>query len=182
MSSTTKIILGALATILLAWIFHGPMGFGARCSGGKPASSALIAPEPVVTAPVAVTTCQASVDAAIKDQTVQFASGGSGVAPESLALIESVAKSLKDCDGVTIEVAGHTDITGGAAANQALSERRASSVVAALVQRGVAPGRLTAKGFGATQPLDPNTSPEANTKNRRIEFHVASAPAVRPAQ
>ena len=55
-------------------------------------------------------------------------------------------------------------------ANQALSEKRAQAVVEWLTSHGVAPGRLTAKGFGQAQPIADNSTEEGKVKNRRVEL------------
>ena len=59
---------------------------------------------------------------------------------------------------------------GVAAANQALSEKRAQAVVAWLTSHGVGAARLTAKGFGASKPVGDNISEEGRAKNRRVEL------------
>lgn len=71
-----------------------------------------------------------------------------------------------------IVVDGHTDNVGGDADNQRLSEARAQAVVAWLTQHGVAASRLTAHGFGKTQPAYPNDTPANRAKNRRIQITV----------
>lgn len=191
MSTTTKILVGALVTTALAWFLHGPMKFGENCAAtAKP----VVAVAPPVVAPVAapevpataeaVANCQTNVNETIAGKTINFASGGAAIATDSQPLIDAIAKSLADCAGTTIEVAGHTDITGGDAANQRLSEERANSVVQALAAKGVPAERLVPKGYGETKPLDPATTPAAFAKNRRIDFTVASttAPAAAGAQ
>jgi outer membrane protein OmpA-like peptidoglycan-associated protein len=189
MSSTVKIILGALATAILAWILHGPLGFGQKCAAqGEAAVPEATAPAvpttpavtPAAEAPAtveAVANCQTGVDEVIKGKTINFTSGGSAIAVDSQALIDAVAASLKDCAGTTIEVAGHTDTTGGDAPNQRLSEERANSVVRALVTKGVPAERLAPKGYGESKPLDPAVNAAAHAKNRRIEFTVATTAA-----
>jgi OmpA-OmpF porin, OOP family len=186
MSSTVKILLGALATAVLAWFLHGPMKFGEKCAAPAKAvvadAPSTQAPPvvPVAEAPAtveAVANCQTGVDAVIKGKTINFTTGGSAIAPESQPLIDAVAASLKDCAGTTIEVAGHTDTTGADAPNQRLSEERANSVVQALVAKGVPAERLSPKGYGETKPLDPAVNAAAHAKNRRIEFTVATTAA-----
>jgi OmpA-OmpF porin, OOP family len=186
MSSTVKILLGALATAVLAWFLHGPMKFGEKCAAP---AKAVVADAASTTAPPAaavaeapasveaVANCQTGVDAVIKGKTINFTTGGSAIAPESQPLIDAVAASLKDCAGTTIEVGGHTDTTGADAPNQRLSEERANSVVQALVAKGVPAERLSPKGFGETAPLDPAVNAAAHAKNRRIEFTVATTAA-----
>jgi OmpA-OmpF porin, OOP family len=69
-----------------------------------------------------------------------------------------------------LRVEGHTDNQGNAAANQALSERRAQAVVAWLTAHGIAASRLTAKGMGQTKPVADNGGEEGRAKNRRVEL------------
>jgi len=69
-----------------------------------------------------------------------------------------------------IYVVGHTDNVGAAAANQALSEKRAQSVRDWLTEKGIAASRLTAKGYGASKPVADNTTEEGRAKNRRVEL------------
>ena len=73
---------------------------------------------------------------------------------------------------VTAHIFGHTDSTGPAAYNQTLSEKRAQSVVNYLVAKGISPDRLTAKGFGKSQPIAPNSTREGRQKNRRVELNL----------
>ena len=87
-------------------------------------------------------------------------------------LLNSVADIANRCPSVKIEVTGHTDSRGSADANRELSEQRARSVVAFLVQRGVAAPRITAAGYGDTHPVAPNDTEANRAKNRRIEFRI----------
>ncbi len=72
---------------------------------------------------------------------------------------------------LTAEIYGHADSTGEVKYNQKLSERRAQAVVNYLVEKGIDPKRLTAKGFGESQPAAPNTTGEGRQKNRRVELN-----------
>ncbi len=182
MNSLTKIAIGALATTALAWFLHGPMKFGERCAN-EAASTTAAAPavasnatEAPATA-AAVQDCQTKVDAAIAGKTINFTTGGAGIAADSNALLDNIATEVKACSGTTVQIQGHTDTTGGEAANMRLSEARANAVLEALVSRGVPVARLTPKGFGETQPLDPAQTPEAHAKNRRIHFAVDASAA-----
>ncbi len=71
-----------------------------------------------------------------------------------------------------IEIGGHTDNTGDAAANVALSQARADAVRNALLKAGVDPANLVAKGYGSAQPVASNDLLEGRFRNRRIEYRV----------
>ncbi len=71
-----------------------------------------------------------------------------------------------------LEVGGYTDNTGDAGANLALSQQRAEAVRDYLVQQGVGPNALIAKGYGETKPVATNDTEEGKFRNRRIEFTV----------
>lgn len=192
MSVSSKIIFGLLATILLAWLLSGPLKFAQQCKTAPGAAAAAKSPDakasamattgPAATAPsaappVAVTRCQSAVDTLFQGKTIGFASGGTVVAAESGPLVNTLAESLRSCDQVIVEVAGHTDAQGDASVNLRLSEERANSVVQALVAAGVPGDRLIPKGYGETRPVDPANSEAAHARNRRIEFQVTSASA-----
>lgn len=192
MSAPVKIAIGALLTTALAGILNGPMGLGESCAARTRAGSEatpLAVPDSTNTGaddgfnigeasatPEAIAACQANVTGVVSSGTISFGSGGSGVAPDSAELVDRIAAAIRDCSGVMVEVAGHTDAQGAAASNQILSQQRAEAVAAELVKRGVPADRLTARGFGETKPVDPS-GPEDNPRNRRIEFTVSAAPA-----
>jgi OOP family OmpA-OmpF porin len=74
------------------------------------------------------------------------------------------------------EVGGHTDNVGAADYNLKLSAARANAVRTWLVTHGIAQTRVTAKGYGDTNPLAPNTSDSNRAKNRRVELKRAQCP------
>jgi outer membrane protein OmpA-like peptidoglycan-associated protein len=92
--------------------------------------------------------------------------------PQSYAQLDKLANTLLKYPQLTIEVAGHTDNVGDARLNQALSEHRALVVTHYLQRKGVAEGRITARGYGGSRPLAPNTSEIERSRNRRVEFTV----------
>ncbi len=241
MANGRKLLLGILATLLLAVLAHGPFGMGAhfvdrlanaaqavtaqapgvagltatvRRDGflrrtidiangpadrdarhdigraiahaipgagrlhwidGGPAASVSIAAD-TGRAPSAdlVKNCQENVRGAIAGKSVNFVSGGAALAADSPAVLDGIAAALGPCADMRIEVAGHTDATGGTARNQRLSEERANNVVAALIERGVPTMRLQPKGYGEMRPLDKGASEATFARNRRIEFSVAA--------
>ena len=151
------------------------MAWAKWADGGAAVAATPAAPAESPATAETVANCQDDVDAAIKGKTVQFETGTATLSPASLSLIEALAKTIADCAGTKVEVAGHTDITGGDVANLALSKARADSVVAALVAKAVPADRLVPVGYGENKPIDPAATPSANAVNRRIEFAVATA-------
>jgi outer membrane protein OmpA-like peptidoglycan-associated protein len=91
---------------------------------------------------------------------------------ESEPELERVVTMLNEKSAMEIEIAGHTDNVGPDAYNQALSERRAKTVVAYLIRRGVDKKRLAVQFFGETKPIDTNETEEGREKNRRVEFKI----------
>lgn len=106
-------------------------------------------------------------------QQIQFALDQDVILPESTPLLLEIADVLiKNPRIKRVEVQGHTDNTGTPEHNQDLSERRANSVRNWLVQHGVSPDRLVAKGYGQSKPLVPNVTTANKAKNRRVQFII----------
>lgn len=101
---------------------------------------------------------------------VNFDTNKSTIKPESTKTLDDAAEVLKTASTLSVDVNGHTDNVGTPEANMKLSQDRANAVKAALVQRGVAADRMTAKGFGQTQPIADNRTEEGRAKNRRVEL------------
>ncbi len=109
----------------------------------------------------------------VTQEPILFAPGSAELLDESLPTLDRVATILLDNRFGRVEVQGHTDSDGPAEVNLELSQRRADAVVAYLVEAGVGPGRLTARGYGETElKVDPEESDEDKAANRRIEFRV----------
>ncbi len=105
---------------------------------------------------------------------VYFETGSATITRDSQEILGKAAEAIKAMPaGTKIEVGGHTDNTGNAAANQTLSQQRADAVVARLGELGVAAGTLTGKGYGQDQPRADNGTEQGRAQNRRIEFSVA---------
>jgi len=106
-------------------------------------------------------------------QQIQFALDQDVILPESTPLLLEIADVLIHNPRIKrVEVQGHTDNTGTPEHNQDLSDRRAGSVRNWLVQHGVTPDRLVAKGYGQTKPLVPNVTTANKAKNRRVQFII----------
>jgi OOP family OmpA-OmpF porin len=101
---------------------------------------------------------------------VNFDSDSARLRPESLAILDNAAATLKEWGEVKVEVAGHTDSTNSDAYNLRLSQRRAEAVRAYLIKQGVAADRLTAKGYGESSPVADNKTAAGRYKNRRVEL------------
>lgn len=100
--------------------------------------------------------------------------------PESYPTLDALVDMLNKNPQIKIELSAHTDSKGANKFNQRLSEARAKSCVDYLLSKGIDPGRLQYKGYGATRPIAPNQQadgtddPEGRQKNRRTEFKVLS--------
>lgn len=102
---------------------------------------------------------------------VNFATDQANILPESQAQIEQVIQLLKNNPELKLTINGHTDGSGDAKHNQALSEQRANAVVKALTDNtGIQQNQLTAKGFGDTQPVAENSTENGKALNRRVEL------------
>jgi OOP family OmpA-OmpF porin len=119
--------------------------------------------------------CQAGMNALLAAAGIEFDGGSAALRPDSVPVLEELLAIVQRCPTLRIEIAGHTDDTGGARENLALSQRRAEAVMEYLVQHGVALRRLTARGYGEDRPLVRATTPEARARNRRIEIHLDAA-------
>ncbi len=101
---------------------------------------------------------------------INFETGKSAIMPDSQGVVTQIANMLAQHPRLTVSVEGHTDNVGNAKANQLLSESRATAVMTALVEKGIARSRLTAKGWGQGKPAADNTTAEGRGKNRRVEI------------
>jgi outer membrane protein OmpA-like peptidoglycan-associated protein len=95
------------------------------------------------------------------------------IKPASLRTLDAVAATLQGNPSIQlVEIQGHTDERGDDAYNLDLSDRRAKAVMKYLVDKGVDARRLTAQGYGGTQPLDRRHNEAAWAKNRRVAFLI----------
>ncbi len=118
--------------------------------------------------------CQRELATKLEGRSVQFEAARAEIEASSLPILDEIAGVIRACERVPIEIGGHTDSDGSAAANRALSQERAQAVLDALVERGVSARRLSAVGFGQARPRAPNDTAENKALNRRIELTVVS--------
>ena len=104
---------------------------------------------------------------------VMFESAMSTLRSDSYPLLDEVATLLLSSPKIQrVRIEGHTDSSGRDEVNMELSIGRADAVRAYLIQKGVAAGRLVAQGFGETQPIADNSTPEGREENRRVVFVI----------
>jgi OOP family OmpA-OmpF porin len=96
----------------------------------------------------------------------------SNIKPEAAVVLQEVAKALQQNPAKAVEIVGYTDSIGTEQYNQGLSERRANSVKAFLIDQGIEASRLIAKGMGEADPVADNATEDGRARNRRVEFHI----------
>ena len=108
---------------------------------------------------------------------IAFDPGSAELDAASVAVMDGLARALKNCDGVKIVIGGHTDAQGSAGGNLALSQARAEAVLVALQGRQVDVSGMLALGFGEGVPVADNGNEVGREANRRIEFTLIDSPA-----
>ncbi|MBS7332884.1 MAG: OmpA family protein [Weeksellaceae bacterium] len=101
---------------------------------------------------------------------INFEVDKSKVSYDGKELIAQIAEALKKDHSLKISIEGHTDNSGDGNYNKKLSSERANEVLKNLVQSGIDKNRLSARGFGAENPLVANDTEENKAKNRRVEL------------
>jgi outer membrane protein OmpA-like peptidoglycan-associated protein len=101
---------------------------------------------------------------------VLYATGKNEPTEEFKALLNQLPDILTRHPTVQVEIAGHTDDRGSEGGNQKLSEERANAAMLYLVDIGVPPERLTARGAGESEPIDTNNTRDGRARNRRVEL------------
>ncbi|WP_290688212.1 OmpA family protein [Aquabacterium sp.] len=115
---------------------------------------------------------QAVVDQALANRIVEFEPGSAVLRPTALPILDEMAAAMTRLKGRKFEVIGHTDASGGRAANVSLSLARAQSVKSYLVGKGLPADSMAISGLGPDQPVASNATDEGRARNRRIEFRV----------
>ena len=123
-------------------------------------------------------TTEALEDLKVQARAVYFNSGKATFKAgdkETPARLDAIKEILKNYPNAKFSIEGHTDSTGSAKINDKLSKERAEAVMNALIQRGVNPENLEAKGFGSSQPVASNKTAAGKAQNRRTEIrHIGS--------
>jgi len=109
-------------------------------------------------------------DVAIVLEGITFGTGSDDINPESEAKLNEALKTLKTYNDIVVEISGHTDNVGSSSSNTKLSQKRAESVKAWFISKGIDASRLEAKGYGEDKPIADNSTKDGKAKNRRIEF------------
>jgi len=126
------------------------------------------------------TDCVGQVRGAAQRVEVHFAHGRAQLDTAGKTLIDGLIGALNVCPGTALHVGGHSDASGQARRNLALSKRRARTVASYMIDKGIDAGRLVAIGYGDTRPVAPNDTQENRAKNRRIEVAITARAAPLP--
>jgi OOP family OmpA-OmpF porin len=94
--------------------------------------------------------------------------------PVSFIELNRVVKMLNDNPAISIELGAHTDAKGSDEYNIKLSHNRAQSAMQYILSKGIAPERVSFKGYGETVPVATNETDEGRQLNRRVEFKILS--------
>lgn len=103
-------------------------------------------------------------------QGVNFDYDRSALRQDSIGVLDTDVAALKELGEGKVEVAGHTDSRGSEQYNMKLSQKRAEAVRNYLISKGIAADRLSARGYGESQPVADNATDEGRFKNRRVEL------------
>lgn len=155
-----------LASDAISRLFVSRLGEGARIELDLNYTAP---PEPEVTAPNGEG-CVARLNAVLATSKITFEPGSSVITAAAAPIIDALAEIVRECEGVPMQIGGHTDSQGSEDMNLRLSQGRARAVVVALQQRRVLTGSIVSQGFGEAQPLADNSTEAGREANRRIEF------------
>ncbi|MGQ0565552.1 MAG: OmpA family protein [Gemmobacter sp.] len=122
--------------------------------------------------------CIAGLNGIVNARKITFTPGSAEIDGAARGTLEALATLLKDCPGLTVEVAGHTDSQGSEGGNLALSQARAEAVLIALQGRRLPVEGFIAKGYGEAAPVEDNGTEAGREANRRIEFTLVGMPKV----
>jgi len=104
-----------------------------------------------------------------------FDTGSARLNPGGLRVVDHLVEFMHAYPQRRVSIEGFTDSVGNPGSNQVLSERRADAVRFALIDRGIDPARLEARGYGEEYPVASNTNPAGRQMNRRVEIVISDA-------
>jgi outer membrane protein OmpA-like peptidoglycan-associated protein/osmotically-inducible protein OsmY len=120
--------------------------------------------------------CQTKLNRTMLDKTILFNTNKAEIKDSSFSLLKKIAAIIRECGTILanakITVSGHTDSRGSDEDNLKLSGRRSNAVKIYLTSIGVSAEMVRSKGYGESQPIATNDTPEGRAKNRRITFSV----------
>ena len=117
--------------------------------------------------------CLDGVNNLLVERKITFEPSSDRINLDGQQLLDEIADVLRDCDELSLEIAGHTDSQGREEMNLQLSQSRATAVLIELQRRKVLTTNYVAKGYGELQPIADNDTEEGRETNRRIEFKLA---------
>lgn len=132
--------------------------------------------DPLAALPTAAE-CLDQANAVLARRKIVFAPGSAEIDGPSGTVADDLAKALKKCGHIKLEIGGHTDSQGSEEGNRALSQARAEAVLVALQGRGVETENMIAHGYGEDQPIADNAGEAGREANRRIAFTLRDQPA-----
>jgi len=116
--------------------------------------------------------CQYAFQSVLSDNKIVFEVGSAVISRDSGPTLDKLLTVARRCEGIQVQVQGHTDAYGNRAGNIRLSEQRAAAVVEYLESRGLPSQLFEPVGFGPDQPIASNDTADGRSANRRIEFRV----------
>lgn len=105
-----------------------------------------------------------------KSYKIEFATGSATIAKSSYSMLDDIFQSAVVAEGLKLGIYGHTDNVGNEQSNQSLSERRAASVKAYLLSKGLKEEQIEAQGYGSSKPVADNSTEAGRNRNRRVEI------------
>ncbi len=116
--------------------------------------------------------CEEEIAGILTERKINFEPGSATIDANGAAIMDDIAKILKKCGEIRMEIGGHTDSQGREVMNQQLSQARARAVLNELRDRRVLTSSLTSKGYGESTPIADNKTEDGREANRRIEFKL----------
>jgi outer membrane protein OmpA-like peptidoglycan-associated protein len=118
--------------------------------------------------------CKRELNEIVQNGTIRFEVNSNRLLPNSTSTLDKLIETYRGCPNARLEIAGHTDSTGGEQSNQSLSQNRAEAVLNYFVAKGLPRVKFSARGYGETRPRVSNDTAANRAQNRRIEFDVIS--------